>query len=152
MFLYLFSRSAKHLHRYSVCHKTSRKLEAENLMTLKPQMSIKDSTWRDSKNQMILIIRIILCANYRSYTEALDLTGLQTLYNRCLQLCTKFAVDCTQSKRYSDWFPLNNKTHGTWPWGSLGPFRPSDPELCDKVHVGAQYHIFVIFWIIRVIL
>ena len=56
--------------------------------------------------------RIILGAKYNSYTEALDLTGLQTLSNRRIQLCTKFAVDCTRSDRYSEWFPLNNKTHG----------------------------------------
>ena len=38
--------------------------------------------------------RIILGANYRSYTQAPDLTGLQPLYDRRLQLCTKFVVDC----------------------------------------------------------
>ena len=43
--------------------------------------------------------RIILGAKYNSYTEALDLTGLQTLSNRRIQLCTKFAVDCTRSDR-----------------------------------------------------
>ena len=56
--------------------------------------------------------RIILGAKYNSYTEALDLTGLQTLSNRRVQLCTKFAVDCTRSDRYSERFPLNNKTYG----------------------------------------
>ena len=55
--------------------------------------------------------RIILGAKYNSYTEALELTGLKTLSNRRLQLCTKFTVDCTKSKRYTDWFPHNNKTH-----------------------------------------
>ena len=58
------------------------------------------------------VCRIILGAKYNSYTEALDLTGLQTLSNRRIQHCTKFAVDCTRSDRYSEWFPLNNKTHG----------------------------------------
>lgn len=56
--------------------------------------------------------RIILGTRYSSYTEALDLTGLQTLSNRRLQLCTNFAVHCTQSDRYANWFPLNIKTHG----------------------------------------
>ena len=56
--------------------------------------------------------RIILGAKYNSKTEALDLTELQTLSNRHIQLCTKFAVDCIRSDRYSEWFPLNNKIHG----------------------------------------
>ena len=56
--------------------------------------------------------RIVLGAKYNSYTEALDLTGSQTLSNRRIQLCNKFAVDCTRSDRYKEWFPLNNKTHG----------------------------------------
>ena len=43
--------------------------------------------------------RIILGAKYNSYTEALDLNGLQTPSNRRIQLCTKFAVDCTRSDR-----------------------------------------------------
>ena len=53
--------------------------------------------------------RIILDAKYNSYTEALDLTGLQTLSKRRVQLCTKFAVDCTRSDRYSEWFPSRTK-------------------------------------------
>ena len=56
--------------------------------------------------------RIILGAKYNSYTEALDLTGLQTLSNRWIQLCTKFVVDCTRSDRYTEWFLLKNKTYG----------------------------------------
>ncbi|XP_072048561.1 uncharacterized protein [Amphiura filiformis] len=55
--------------------------------------------------------RIILGIRYDSYTEALELTGLQRLSSRRLQLCTKFAVECSESERYSDWFPMNRSSH-----------------------------------------
>ena len=55
--------------------------------------------------------RIILGRSYDSYTEALKVTGLHMLSSRRSQLCTNFAIDCTQSDRYSEWFPLNGKTH-----------------------------------------
>ena len=55
--------------------------------------------------------RIILGIKYDSYTEALELTGLQRLSIRRLHLCTNFAVQCSESERYSDWFPMNRSTH-----------------------------------------
>ena len=88
--------------------------------------------------------RIILGAKYTSYTEALNTTGLQTLSARRLQLCTKFAVDCTRSERYSDWFPLNHKTHGmalrksrtfqTFRTRTLRYGRSPIPYLCDLLN------------------
>ena len=96
------------------------------------------------------VCRIILGAKYNSYTDSLDLTGLQTLSNRRIQLCTKFAVDCTRSDRYSEWFPLNNKTHGmTLRWSrtyqtlrsrTLRYGKSPLPYLCDcKQRKGACY-------------
>ena len=55
--------------------------------------------------------RIILGSTYTSYTEALSCTGLQTLEDRRLHLCTEFAKKCLTSEKYSDWFPLNTRTH-----------------------------------------
>ena len=54
---------------------------------------------------------IIFGNNYTSYTDALDLIGLQTLKDRRHQLCTKFALKCCTSDRYAGWFPHNNRTH-----------------------------------------
>ena len=55
--------------------------------------------------------RIILGAQYDSYTDALDQLTLQTLNNRRSHLCLQFAQKCCDSERYSDWFPCNSKTH-----------------------------------------
>ena len=55
--------------------------------------------------------RIILGANYSSYTDSLDQLELQTLNDRRLQLCSQFAQKCVESDRYSDWFPHNMRTH-----------------------------------------
>ena len=55
--------------------------------------------------------RIILGSAYTSYTEALSCTGLQTLEDRRLHLCTEFANKCLTSEKYFDWFPLNTRTH-----------------------------------------
>ena len=57
--------------------------------------------------------RIILGRRYDSYTEAMEITGLHMLFECRSQLCSNFAIDCTQSDRYSEWFPLNGKTHNT---------------------------------------
>ncbi|XP_072042942.1 uncharacterized protein [Amphiura filiformis] len=44
--------------------------------------------------------RIILGANYSSYTDSLDQLELQTLNDRRLHLCTQFAQKCVESDRY----------------------------------------------------
>ena len=55
--------------------------------------------------------RIILGSTYTSYTDALALTGLQTLEERQLHLRIQFAKKCTTSKKYVWRFPLNNSSH-----------------------------------------
>ena len=55
--------------------------------------------------------RIILGSTYTSYTDALALTGLQTLEESRLHLYTQFAKKCTTLEKYTGWFPLNNSSH-----------------------------------------
>ena len=55
--------------------------------------------------------RIILGSTYTSYTDALSTTGLHTLQERRLHLCTQFAKKCTTSEKYTEWFPLNDRSH-----------------------------------------
>ena len=52
-------------------------------------------------------LRIILDANYVCYENALQFSGLQSLYDRRTTLCKKFALQCTKNDKTSDMFPLN---------------------------------------------
>ena len=57
-------------------------------------------------------LRIILGAQYTSYSEALTELGLLSLADRRHELCVKFATTCAQSERCLSWFPMNSRTHG----------------------------------------
>ena len=96
-------------------------------------MSSPQIGWRAFRN---VLAKSYLAQNTHLTQKLLiDLAGLQTLSDRHLQVCSKFAVDSTHCGRDSDKFPLNSKTHGT----TLKK-GPSNPEPC--VIVGAQlYHI-----------
>lgn len=87
---------------------------------VRPSVEYASPVWHGciSKQQTHQIERIqkrachvILGNNYTTYTDALDLMGLQTLEDRRDQLCTNFAVKCSTSDRYAGWFPHNNNTH-----------------------------------------
>ena len=56
-------------------------------------------------------LRLILKENYISYENALNITNLQTLEKRRLNLCKRFAVKCTKDKRTSGMFPLDLTRH-----------------------------------------
>ena len=45
--------------------------------------------------------RIILGSTYTSYTDVLTLTGLQTLEERRIHLCTHYAKKCATSEKYA---------------------------------------------------
>ena len=87
---------------------------------VRPTVEYASPVWHSSigKKQTQQIERIqkracyiILGSNYTTYNDALDLTGLQTLEVRRLQLSYEFAQKCTTSDRYSDWFPRNNHSY-----------------------------------------
>ena len=53
-------------------------------------------------------LKIILQDEYLSYSNALNMTGLDTLFDRRSQLCLKFAQSCLKNDDMRDIFPLNN--------------------------------------------
>ena len=52
-------------------------------------------------------LRIILGDNYLSYSNALTITGLSTLFERRTNLCLKFAKACVKNRPTKHMFPLN---------------------------------------------
>ena len=58
-------------------------------------------------------LRIILQDRYQDYSNALKLTGLETLFDRREKLCIKFATQCVRNEKMSDMFPLNLKIVNT---------------------------------------
>ena len=53
-------------------------------------------------------LRIILDNDYETYSQALELTNLQTLDERRTLLCKKFALNCAKNPKTSAMFPLNS--------------------------------------------
>ena len=52
-------------------------------------------------------LRIILASEYQNYDQALKTTGLQTLKERRVVLCKKFAKNCRKNEKMCHPFPLN---------------------------------------------
>ena len=55
--------------------------------------------------------KIILQENYSSYSEALDLLNIESLYDRRSHLCLKFARNCLKSNLSKDIFPPSKNDH-----------------------------------------
>ena len=51
---------------------------------------------------------------YKTYEQALDDTGLDTLSDRREQLSLNFAKKCTKNPRTKEMFPLNTASHDIW--------------------------------------
>ena len=56
-------------------------------------------------------LKIILQERYQNYPHALKKLDLETLKDRREQLCMNFAFKCLKNPRFTDMFPLNNKSH-----------------------------------------
>ena len=52
-------------------------------------------------------LRIILKENYVSYSNALDIAGIPTLFERRALLCLKFAKSCLKNEEMRNIFPIN---------------------------------------------
>ena len=52
-------------------------------------------------------LKVILQDNYVSYSAALEMTGLQTLYERREERCLNFSIKCIKHEQNSRFFPLN---------------------------------------------
>ena len=68
-------------------------------------------------------LRLILKDDYTSYSEALELTGLDSLKTRRKKLCLNFAKKCVKNEATSDIFPLNPSNVDT-----------RQPEMYNVVH------------------
>ena len=55
--------------------------------------------------------KVILKSNYENYDDALSVLGLETLKERRLKLCIKFATKCTRNPKTASMFPLNDKVN-----------------------------------------
>jgi hypothetical protein len=69
--------------------------------------SLKTGEQVDLERVQKVALRVILKENYTSYSEALELTGLETLKARRKKLCLNFAKKCLKSEATRDIFPLN---------------------------------------------
>ena len=52
-------------------------------------------------------LKIILQEKYLSYSNALHITGISTLFERRSKLCLKFAKSCLKKEHLKNMFPLN---------------------------------------------
>ena len=52
-------------------------------------------------------LKVILQDNYVSYSAALEMTGLETLFQRREKKCLNFSIKCTKHLQNSRFFPLN---------------------------------------------
>ena len=57
-------------------------------------------------------LRVILGDMYIDYHSALEMSGLDTLYNRREKRCLDFSLKCVKHTRNSRMFPLNNAASG----------------------------------------
>ena len=56
-------------------------------------------------------LKIILQEDYISYSNALEITGISTLFERRTRLCLKFAKSCLKSFEMKKIFPLNHTSN-----------------------------------------
>ena len=57
-------------------------------------------------------LKIILQDDYISYSNALEISGLSTLFERRSKLCLKFAQSSLKKEELKSMFPLNPANHG----------------------------------------
>ena len=70
--------------------------------------SLTLENFQDLKHVQKNALRSILQDNYISYSNALDKTGISTLFERRSRLCLKFAKSCLKSEEMRNIFQLNN--------------------------------------------
>ena len=75
--------------------------------------SITKGEQRDIERIQKVALRVMLGERYSSYTEALKVTGLETLAARRTKLCLNFARKCVKNEQTSWMFPTNQSTVNT---------------------------------------
>ena len=69
-------------------------------------------------------LHILLGEQYRSYTSALKITGLQKLSERRRKLCLSFSKKSQKHDKFSKWFKVNTKQTNT---------RQVQPKFCEVI-------------------
>ena len=70
-------------------------------------------------------LKVILQDDYVSYSSALEMTGLQTLYNRREERCLNYSLKSIKHNQNSRFFPLN-------------------PSLQNDIHIREREHFLLI--------
>ena len=73
--------------------------------------SLTLENFQDLERVQKTALKIILQEGYVSYSNALDKTGLSTLFERRSKLCLKFAKSCLKHEEMKNMFPLNPQTY-----------------------------------------
>ena len=56
---------------------------------------------------------VILGSDYGSYRNALSILNMETLGDRCHNLCVKLAQKSMKHEKYNSWFCINEETRNT---------------------------------------
>ena len=70
----------------------------------------KDS--KDLERVQKSALKVILGDRYRGYEDALRIIKLDSLEERRLKICLKFAQQCLRNEKMRDMFPKNKSDHG----------------------------------------
>ena len=73
--------------------------------------SLTDAEVRSLERLQSTCLKIILQESYVSYASALEMTGLDTLYDRRVERCLKFGLKSIRHPHNSRFFPLNPNLH-----------------------------------------
>ena len=75
--------------------------------------SITKGERKDLERVQKVALKIMLKESYTTYEEALQKTGLETLFSRRKKLCLNFANKCIKREDSADMFPRNTNTTNT---------------------------------------
>ena len=106
--------------------------------------SLTDSEVRSLERLQSTCLKVILQENYVSYTAALEMTGLETLYDRRVQRCLNFSLKSIKHPQNSRYFPLNpnlenNSNDPLWRehfyvnWARTEDYRMSSIPYCQRL-------------------
>ena len=85
-------------------------------------------------------LKVILQENYISYSQALEMTGLESLYDRRVAKCLNFSIKCTKHPRNSRFFPLNSNLENSAKCNLDSNLNPINDTQCHD-RGKEQFHV-----------
>ena len=85
-------------------------------------------------------LKVILQESYISYSQALEMTGLESLYDRREAKCLNFSIKCTKHPRNSRFFPLNSNLENSAKCHLDSNLNPINDEQCHD-RGKEQFHV-----------